>query len=1030
MLTLITGRIASGKTQMLIDAIGQRIKEKKKSVLIVPDHVTYHFERRLCHQLNIRGFIDVEVCSFNRLASNVIDYCGHFDKRFLEDTGRAMIVRACVAEVRDELTIFHDVSSRKGFSEKCLQMISTLENCGYSAEDLRRVAGQLPESVLKAKLTDMAAIFARYSAFLEGGYTDNADRLKNAEARLDGYRPLKEQAVFIDGFDVFTSRLYGFIGALMTRADMTVAISDACGGEDKNAYEIHRQTLEKLVSLAKDNGVPYRILKADYEDEATVPEIRFVRKQFYAKNHAVFPAACTHVCLEQYPDVTSEVTSAAKRIVQGVRAGRRYRDYSVLCNDLNRYTPVLTAVFKRYGIPVFTDAKHDVIAHPVAMYLFSLLKCVLTDFSPDAVGDYLLSGLTPLEKDEIDRFRSLIAEADIKNYELEKGLARSAIPEDEQAAFDLTRESVMTPLLSFRADLLKAKTAREMSACCYAFLENQGVYERLDQLVAEYEAMECYDLSDVTSQLWNLSQKLLEDLASLWGDRSITVNDFYEALFEGFNASPVSTIPSVLDCVTFGDLKAGREQPTHTVFLLGVNDGVIPAVYNDERLVSPAEAALLMDYQMELAHSATTEDARMRYNVYAAVSLAQDTLVVSCPLYTDNGGALRASHLFGRFQKLFPGQAVTQYAACSPREDLAQPLTEAQALLALAKDRENTPEAKALSAYFEETGDVRYRMLRRANRETAIAPGLAAKLFSPNEATSISRLETFALCPFRHFIEYGLAPKPENPFEALSSDIGTVFHRVLAEFVNTMPEEMTREECFARAGELFDQALPDIHYGVMAATSRQRVYNRRLRTILGSCAWKVYHQLKDFEPLKQELSFGYGKEAPILIETEYGTLRLRGKIDRVDAVRQGRELYLRIVDYKSGSKAYNENERQSGQALQLMLYMEASLERFGSSHPAAACYMTVSEDADGSDDLTGVFAESFTKDEKAKAGTVILNEEKFMHMIRETHRVAEEKGSAMLSGHIEAEPAEQKDCMTCPFRAVCRKNEKAVTEDA
>ena len=76
MLKIITGRISSSKTHILVEDIGKRIKERKKSILIVPDQVTYNFEQRLCAQLDILGFIDVEVCSFNRLASSIIDYFG------------------------------------------------------------------------------------------------------------------------------------------------------------------------------------------------------------------------------------------------------------------------------------------------------------------------------------------------------------------------------------------------------------------------------------------------------------------------------------------------------------------------------------------------------------------------------------------------------------------------------------------------------------------------------------------------------------------------------------------------------------------------------------------------------------------------------------------------------------------------------------------------------------------------------------------------------------------------------------------
>ena len=94
----------------------------------------------------------------------------------------------------------------------------------------------------------------------------------------------------------------------------------------------------------------------------------------------------------------------------------------MLCNDMDKYSPLIQSVFARYEIPVYTDIKHDIVSHPVAMYLFSALKCCCSGFIPEYVADYVRSGLTPLDRDETDRFTSFINDMGVKSYEIENGL--------------------------------------------------------------------------------------------------------------------------------------------------------------------------------------------------------------------------------------------------------------------------------------------------------------------------------------------------------------------------------------------------------------------------------------------------------------------------------------------------------------------------------------------------------------------------------------------------------------------------------
>ena len=955
MLTLITGRIASGKTQQLINRIGQRIAGKQKSVLIVPDHATYNFEQRLCAQLHINGFIDAEVCSFNRLAADIIQYCGGGKKIFLDDCGKSMVMRACIQQVHSALTIFKSASQRKGFCQRCLKMISTLENCGYSPADLLATAEKLDASILKYKLMDTALIYQKYSEILDSGYTDNADRLKRAQELLTQYRPLDNCEIFIDGFDVFTSRLYSFIGALMLHSNVTVALSHAEDFPDKSAYELHAQTQQKLLALAKKNGIAYSITRAELSQTIKSSEIHFIQDAFYAFPTPKYPGICQNIHLHFYRTALDEVTDTAKNIALQVRAGARYKDFCVLCNDMG-----------------------------------------------------------------------------VKSYEIENGLYYQRGDEFRQADFDLLREKAIVPLKVFRQRLQEASTAQQKAACCYVFMEEQAVYPRVNALVEQYEVLGFFSLADVTAQLWNIAVKLLEDISGLLAGQALSLEEFTNTLFEGFQASPAATIPNVLDCVTFGDLKAAREQKHSHAFILGANDGVIPAVYIDDRLVTPEESNILLENGMELAHRATTEDARMRYDIYAAFSAPYTALTVSCPLFSFSGTPLRPSYLFKRFKTLFPGLKETIIEQDSTENMLSQPLTAAQTMLAMALDQVRSEKARAVFDYLSQSNTAikqKFDVLAYEMREkqTRISPLLAAKIFSPQQAVSISRLEAYAKCPYAHFIRYGLNPQQAETYSVSAADIGNIFHSTLEDFTRLLIKEknLTREKCYAAAGELFEKHLPDIHFGAMIATSRQRVLNQQLKTLICQSAWAVKNQLELFTPIGEEISFGYGKNAPLTLSTDFGTLTLKGKIDRADKREENDRIYLRVIDYKSGIHPYQEKNLENGTDLQLMMYMNVLLSRFGNrAAPAGAYFMQISEEsAADSPALSGPTLDRFAQDEK-KAVT----DEQFADLLNTATDTAQKLAEGILSGRIQAAPLDNV-CRTCPYGVMCGHERTQIKEE-
>lgn len=62
-------------------------------------------------------------------------------------------------------------------------------------------------------------------------------------------------------------------------------------------------------------------------------------------------------------------------------------------------------------------------------------------------------------------------------------------------------------------------------------------------------------------------------------------------------------------------------------------------------------------------------------------------------------------------------------------------------------------------------------------------------------------------------------------------------------------------------------------------------------------------------------------------------MRLRGKIDRVDLYEDEEHVYVKVIDYKTGAKAFQLGEMYHGLQLQLIVYLNAVMEMEEQKHP-------------------------------------------------------------------------------------------------
>ena len=325
---------------------------------------------------------------------------------------------------------------------------------------------------------------------------------------------------------------------------------------------------------------------------------------------------------------------------------------------------------------------------------------------------------------------------------------------------------------------------------------------------------------------------------------------------------------------------------------------------------------------------------------------------------------------------------------------------------------------------------------------------------------SPTRVEQYYRCRFSYFLQYVLRIRPRRRAELSPLESGSLVHYILehvmrragAEFPRLAPEELAR-----LAGEVADQYVAEN----MPAAGRRFAYlvERLKRGVTRLLSYLQAEQAQSlFHPaaFEQEIGTGEGAVPPLTLRTPDGrTVQVQGKIDRVDVMEREGRTYLRVVDYKTGNKAFNLDEVYCGLNTQMLLYLFTLRSNAAQvyKNPVAAGVLYLAGDpvlktgsraeaaaapvykVDGlvlndelvvrgmDRDATGMFVPfAFGKDGAPRASAKLASLEKLGNIEKHLDALVVEMARGLYAGEIDAVPlrtAAHCPCDVCDYRPVC-----------
>ena len=1078
MIGFVCGASGSGKSEWVYARMAEAA-ESGPVFLLVPDREAVAAESRTAE---LSGVGNIDVVTFRRLCNYIFRRYGGLCADYIGPGAKKLVMYRVLTALSPALSEYGGAHGF-GFVGKLTEARSEMYQNKITPGELARVSDMLDSDLpVRAKAADLGVIFAAFDREVAARWEDPDGILSKAAALLRENDFFAGCTVFIDSFTSFSAQQYDLISLMMAGAEHVYITLPYLPGDDGDAAELIADTARRLKRAAQRAGRPdvqeisLRGVKRYQSDE-----LAFLSEHIddAASARAIFWGTPRNIRLVRAVNVFAEAEAAALDISRRVRGGARYREMAVIVRDAAAAQGIVDAVFRKYEIPYFLSDRVEISEKPLVKLIFSALSTCERGFRGEDVISYIKTGLTGITPDEGNLLENYIVKWNLHGKKLygddewnmsPAGYSSSLAKADIEALSRLShiRRRVFSPLKAFSAALREAKTVKMYATLLFDFLSDLGVPEALKEKTEAAHAREDFSAAAETVQLWNVFCSALDQLVVSCGDMEVPASEFSQMLQMILFETDIGKIPTSVDEVTI--FSASQAVPGHPkyVYLLGVNEGIFPQRVGENGFFSEYEKGLLEKQGVVFADRAERRVMEESYYFCRAASLASDALFVSFSHYSLSGTEERESVGVKRIRALFPA-LVTDDFELSERLDLIEGRTASfERALSYSGNL-----GRALREYYEKdpvfAEKLKYAKLPLSAQSSRLTPACAEELFGGRLTTSYSRLEAYIKCRFSYFCTYELKLQDSLPAGYEAVDIGNFVHMVLEKTVKWIAQggDGDIEERAKDAAR--EYILSVFHEEPSALSGRFRhLFDALVRNAVRFAArFRKEFEVSEFQPCDFELVIGKGEDAvlPMHLESENVSVDLRGKIDRVDIYLNGDgKLYVRVVDYKTGSKTFDIQNVKLGLDIQMLLYLFSLWEngeiRYGKPVvPAGVLYVGVNpeaverstEDKDGDVQEKMQASGLFLDNEqilramdpalegefipvKAKGngkGKNLIGLEALSDLKREVTQTVLRYASEMKRGLADARPLVTKDinpCQYCKMRPVCRTGRSKIDE--
>ena len=948
-LKFVFGPSGSGKSTYLYQHV---IEESEKNpqenfIVLVPEQFTMQTQKDLVRMHPRHGIMNIDVLSFARLAYRVFEETGVKKIPVLDDEGKNLILRKIAGDYEKDLKVLKGNMKKLGYISEVKSVLSEFDQYDIGEEELRQMKAAAGEnSRLYYKLQDLEVLYIGFKKYLEDRFITKEELLDALCRVVKGSDILKESTIVLDGFTGFTpvqNRLLGELLEVCREVIVTVTMDDR---ENPYVYKhpyqlfaLGKHTVTSLIQIAAERKVSVEAPLCLYERPlyrfCDNSAMEFLERNIFRYSKECYKEKQGAVRIHVARNPREEAMKAAGRVRNLVRTkGYRYRDIGVIVSNMEVYGDDLGQAFDLYEIPVFMDHKRSILLNSFVEYIRSLLNMVKDNFSYESVFRFLRTNLSGFTYGEVDELENYVIALGIRGYKKwqESWIRRPKYLEEENLEIlnhNRVRlvEKVDTLVYVLRQ---RSKTVKDVTMALYEFMVREELQLKLQRQSEAFQEAGELALAKEYSQVYRILIELFDKFVELLGDEKVTMDEYLKLLDAGLEEARVGVIPPGIDQVVVGDMQRTRLKDIKALIFVGANDTFLPGALIRSGLLTERDRDKFATGKIHLSPGGKEKAYEQKFYLYMNLTKPSETLDIYYSKVSADGKSIRPSYLIQEMQRLFSGLEIEdEEKQAFSAQEWTPKLGMQKVIRGFQDGNAMDQEWQELYSWYKRQPQWQYRVeeLMKSGFYTRPADGLtkevAKQLYGEHFQDSITRIERFSACAFAHFLTYGLRLRERQTYEFQPLDLGNVCHSALEYYSRKLKEEhlswteIEEEKRQEYIDDSVEHAISDYGNSVLYSSARNEYMIERMKRLLTRTIWALTKQLEagDFVPVAYEMRFE------------------NGKIDRVDLCKDKDKVYVKVLDYKTGSKAFDVVALYHGLQLQLMVYMDAAVKMTQKHYP-------------------------------------------------------------------------------------------------
>lgn len=559
-LRFIYGTAGTGKSEFCFNEIKNNIKNKEKIYIITPEQFSYSAEKKLLEEINTNASVNAEVISFNRIANRVFTEVGGANEVLISKSSKAMLIYSILEKEKKNLKF---LNSSDDNIDIILKEITEFKKHNIATLNIEEENEKIENPELNQKLNEINLIYKIYEENIKNKFIDEEDILTKLAEKFPESKMFDNSIVYIDEFAGFTKQEYNIVEKILEKAkqvNITICADNLEENTNKESdiFYFNKQFAKLLTDCGQNVDKKQEksiLLKNKYRFKNI--ELKHLEENIYNNSYNIFKNEPKNIKLFLASSPYTEIEKIAQEINKIVREEKyKYNEIAIITKNIENINNIAKAIFSKYNIPIFIDEKSEITENILIKYILSILEIYTTNWSTEAVFNYIKSDFLEINKNDIYK---------LEKYCQKMGINRNKWYKNNWKENENLRKTIVEPLLKLKQEIDKEKSAKNISENIYKYLIKNNIEEKINKKINKIKKEE---IKEEYKASLNILTDVLDEIVTFFKDEKITIQKYKEILKIGLKNKEFGKIPQNIDQVILGDIDRTRSHKVKAVFIL------------------------------------------------------------------------------------------------------------------------------------------------------------------------------------------------------------------------------------------------------------------------------------------------------------------------------------------------------------------------------------------------------------------------------------------------------------------------------